>query len=163
MKSSKSAKKKSPAPSFSARRTIVSSSKARALPGSRRCSRKRLTSMKNDTVCTVLCGGNIDANLLSRVLEQVLVRQGRYIMLKLLVDRPTRNARQLLNHTAGPAQTSSKSFTAARCGSRRSAKPASKCCSKSATNSTDAKSSHISKNPATTSNAKASAIGKSKV
>jgi threonine dehydratase len=43
----------------------------------------------SDTVCTVLCGGNIDANLLSRVLEQVLVHQGRYIMLKLLVpDRP---------------------------------------------------------------------------
>lgn len=42
-----------------------------------------------DTVCAVLCGGNIDANLLARVLEQVLVRQGRYIMLKLLVlDRP---------------------------------------------------------------------------
>jgi threonine dehydratase len=36
-----------------------------------------------------LCGGNIDANLLTRVLEQVLVRQGRYMMLKLLVpDRP---------------------------------------------------------------------------
>lgn len=43
----------------------------------------------DDTVCTVLCGGNIDANLLARVLEQVLVRQGRYIMLKVLVaDRP---------------------------------------------------------------------------
>ncbi|MBS1794583.1 MAG: threonine ammonia-lyase [Acidobacteria bacterium] len=42
-----------------------------------------------DTVCTVLCGGNIDANLLTRVLDQVLVKQGRYIMLKLLVpDRP---------------------------------------------------------------------------
>lgn len=43
----------------------------------------------DDTVCALLCGGNIDANLLARVLEQVLVRQGRYIMLKLLVlDRP---------------------------------------------------------------------------
>lgn len=42
-----------------------------------------------ENVCAVLCGGNIDANLLARVLEQVLVRQGRYIMLKLLVlDRP---------------------------------------------------------------------------
>lgn len=42
-----------------------------------------------ETVCTVICGGNIDANLLARVLEQVLVRQGRYIMLKVLVmDRP---------------------------------------------------------------------------
>ncbi len=43
----------------------------------------------DDTVCAVLCGGNIDANLLARVLEQVLVKQGRYIMFKLLVlDRP---------------------------------------------------------------------------
>lgn len=40
-------------------------------------------------VCALLCGGNIDANLLTRILEQVLVRQGRYIILKLLVaDRP---------------------------------------------------------------------------
>jgi len=43
----------------------------------------------DDVVCAVLCGGNIDANLLTRVLEQVLVRRGRYIFLKLLVaDRP---------------------------------------------------------------------------
>jgi threonine dehydratase len=42
-----------------------------------------------DTVCAVLCGGNIDGNLLARVIEQVMVRQGRYIILKLLVaDRP---------------------------------------------------------------------------
>lgn len=54
----------------------------------------------DDTVCTVLCGGNIDANLLSRVLEQVLVHQGRYIMLKLLVpDRPGMLA-GLLQHVA---------------------------------------------------------------
>ncbi len=54
----------------------------------------------HDTVCAVLCGGNIDANLLARVLEQVLVHQGRYIMLKLLVlDRPGMLA-TLLNHVA---------------------------------------------------------------
>lgn len=42
-----------------------------------------------ETICAVLCGGNIDANLLARVLEQVLVRQGRYVMFKVLVmDRP---------------------------------------------------------------------------
>jgi threonine dehydratase len=42
-----------------------------------------------DEVCVVLCGGNIDANLLARILEQVLVKQGRYIILKVLVpDRP---------------------------------------------------------------------------
>lgn len=50
---------------------------------------KKIKVSANDTVCAVLCGGNIDANLLARVLEQVLVRQGRYIILKLLVtDRP---------------------------------------------------------------------------
>ena len=42
-----------------------------------------------DTACAVLCGGNIDGNLLNRVIEQVLVRQGRYVVFKLLVlDRP---------------------------------------------------------------------------
>jgi threonine dehydratase len=50
---------------------------------------KKIKIAENDIVCAVLCGGNIDANLLARILEQVLVRQGRYIMLKLLVlDRP---------------------------------------------------------------------------
>ncbi|HUR97670.1 MAG TPA: threonine ammonia-lyase [Pyrinomonadaceae bacterium] len=44
---------------------------------------------ENETVCAVLCGGNIDGNLLNRVIEQVLVRQGRYVVFKLLVlDRP---------------------------------------------------------------------------
>lgn len=43
----------------------------------------------DDIVCTVLCGGNIDGNLLSRVIEQVMVRQGRYVLLKLaVIDRP---------------------------------------------------------------------------
>ena len=43
----------------------------------------------DDKVCAVLCGGNIDGNLLNRVIEQVLVRQGRYVVFKLLVlDRP---------------------------------------------------------------------------
>lgn len=43
----------------------------------------------SDTVCTVLSGGNIDGNLLTRVIQQVMVRQGRYILLKLtVVDRP---------------------------------------------------------------------------
>jgi len=42
-----------------------------------------------DKICAVLCGGNIDANLLNRVIEQSLVKEGRYIMLKVLVpDRP---------------------------------------------------------------------------
>jgi threonine dehydratase len=50
---------------------------------------RKIEIAENETVCAVLCGGNIDANLLARVLEQVLVRQGRYILLKVLVlDRP---------------------------------------------------------------------------
>jgi threonine dehydratase len=54
----------------------------------------------SDTVCAVLAGGNIDANLLALVLEQVLVRQGRYIILKLLVlDRPGGLA-EMLGHVA---------------------------------------------------------------
>lgn len=61
---------------------------------------KKIKINPEDTVCTVLCGGNIDANLLSRVLEEVLVRQGRYILLKLLVlDRPG-NLAKLLQRTA---------------------------------------------------------------
>lgn len=51
---------------------------------------------ESDVVCPVICGGNIDGNLLSRVIEQVLVRKGRYIVLKLLVlDRPGSLAKML--------------------------------------------------------------------
>jgi len=55
---------------------------------------------EDDVVCAVLCGGNIDGTLLSRIIEQVLVREGRYVILKLLVnDRPGGLA-ALLNHVA---------------------------------------------------------------
>lgn len=55
---------------------------------------------EDDTVCTVLCGGNIDGNLLSRVIEQVLVRKGRYCVSKVLIlDRPGSFA-ALLNRVA---------------------------------------------------------------
>jgi len=61
---------------------------------------KKIKLTEDDVVCAVLAGGNIDANLLALVLQQVLVRQGRYIILKLLVlDRPGALA-ELLNHTA---------------------------------------------------------------
>jgi threonine dehydratase len=50
---------------------------------------EHIEARRNDVVCTVLCGGNIDGNLLARVIEQVMVRQGRYVLLKLsIVDRP---------------------------------------------------------------------------
>ena len=50
---------------------------------------KKIDVRATDTVCAILCGGNIDANLLARILEQVMVREGRYIIMKVLVmDRP---------------------------------------------------------------------------
>lgn len=50
---------------------------------------KKVRTDAGETVCAVLAGGNIDGNLLNRVIEQVLVRQGRYVVFKLLVlDRP---------------------------------------------------------------------------
>ncbi len=50
---------------------------------------KKIDLKPADTVCVILAGGNIDGNLLARVIEQVLVRQGRYIIIKVLVlDRP---------------------------------------------------------------------------
>lgn len=61
---------------------------------------KKFTISPNDNVCTVLCGGNIDGTLLARIIEQVLVRQGRYVIMKLLVvDRPGTLA-AMLNHVA---------------------------------------------------------------
>ena len=49
----------------------------------------KVTVEPHETLCVLLCGGNIDGNLLSRVIEQVMVRQGRYTLLKVaLVDRP---------------------------------------------------------------------------
>jgi len=61
---------------------------------------KKIKIKPQDTVCAILCGGNIDGNLLARIIEQVLVRQGRYIIMKLLVlDRPGTLA-AMLNHVA---------------------------------------------------------------
>ena len=55
---------------------------------------------ESDTVCVVLAGGNIDANLLALILEHGLVHQGRYIILRLLVlDRPGGLA-EMLGHVA---------------------------------------------------------------
>ena len=55
---------------------------------------------EEDVACTILCGGNIDGNLLSRVIEQVLVRKGRYVIAKVLIlDRPGSFA-ALLNKVA---------------------------------------------------------------
>ena len=51
-----------------------------------------------ETVCVPLCGGNIDANLLARVIEQALVKQGRYILLRTTVDDRPGNLAPLVNH-----------------------------------------------------------------
>jgi threonine dehydratase len=53
-----------------------------------------------DTVCTTLAGGNIDGNLLARVLEQVLVKQGRYILLRTAVDDRPGNLAPLIDQVA---------------------------------------------------------------
>jgi threonine dehydratase len=49
---------------------------------------------------TILCGGNIDANLLARVIEQSLVRQGRYLMLRTSVDDRPGGLARLVNAVA---------------------------------------------------------------
>jgi threonine dehydratase len=48
----------------------------------------------NKPLCVVLSGGNIDSNFLARVIEQVLVKQGRYLVLHTSVpDKPGNLAR----------------------------------------------------------------------
>ncbi len=61
---------------------------------------RKITLNQDDVACTVLCGGNIDANMLARVIEQVMVQEGRIIVLKLTVtDRPGQLA-ALVNQVA---------------------------------------------------------------
>jgi threonine dehydratase len=60
----------------------------------------KVASRTGETVCVPLCGGNIDGNLLVRVIEQVLVKQGRYILVKTTMDDRPGNLAPLLNHVA---------------------------------------------------------------
>lgn len=53
-----------------------------------------------ETICAPLCGGNIDGNLLTRVLEQVAVRQGRSILVRTTVDDRPGNLAPLLSCVA---------------------------------------------------------------
>jgi threonine dehydratase len=54
-----------------------------------------------EKLCVILSGGNIDPNFLARVIEQVLVQQGRYIVLHTSIpDRPG-NLSRLLDFVAG--------------------------------------------------------------
>ncbi len=53
-----------------------------------------------EAVCVVMGGGNIDGNLLARVIEQVLVKQGRYILLRTSVDDRPGNLAPLIERVA---------------------------------------------------------------
>ena len=53
-----------------------------------------------ETVGVVMGGGNIDGNLLARVIEQVLVKQGRYILLRTTVDDRPGNLAPLISQVA---------------------------------------------------------------
>jgi threonine dehydratase len=54
----------------------------------------------DETVCVVMGGGNIDGNLLARVIEQVLVKQGRYVLLRTTVDDRPGNLAPLISQVA---------------------------------------------------------------
>ena len=54
----------------------------------------------DEVVCPVLCGGNIDGNLLARVIEQALLKQGRYILVRTSVDDRPGNLAPLISKVA---------------------------------------------------------------
>ncbi|WP_129673323.1 threonine ammonia-lyase [Candidatus Chloroploca sp. Khr17] len=53
-----------------------------------------------EVVATILCGGNIDSNLLTRALETALVRQGRYLLVRTSVDDRPGGLAGLVNRVA---------------------------------------------------------------
>jgi threonine dehydratase len=61
---------------------------------------EKITPRAGETVCVVMGGGNIDGNLLARVIEQVLVKQGRYILLRTTVDDRPGNLAPLISQVA---------------------------------------------------------------
>ncbi|MBF5045615.1 threonine ammonia-lyase [Aggregicoccus sp. 17bor-14] len=60
----------------------------------------KVTVRPGDTVCAVMGGGNIDGNLLARVIEQVMVKQGRYLLLRTSVDDRPGNLAPLIERCA---------------------------------------------------------------
>jgi threonine dehydratase len=60
----------------------------------------KIAARAGETVGVVMGGGNIDGNLLARVLEQVLVKQGRYILLRTTVDDRPGNLAPLISRVA---------------------------------------------------------------
>jgi threonine dehydratase len=61
---------------------------------------RKIAPRRGETVCVVMGGGNIDGNLLARVIEQVLVKQGRYILLRTTVDDRPGNLAPLISKVA---------------------------------------------------------------
>ncbi len=53
-----------------------------------------------EVAATVLCGGNIDDNLLARVLETAMVRQGRYLLIRTSVEDQPGGLARLINLVA---------------------------------------------------------------
>lgn len=53
-----------------------------------------------EVAATVLCGGNIDDNLLARVLETAMVRQGRYLLIRTSVEDQPGGLARLVNLVA---------------------------------------------------------------
>ncbi|GIV98139.1 MAG: threonine ammonia-lyase [Herpetosiphonaceae bacterium] len=60
----------------------------------------KITINPGETVAVILSGGNIDANFLARIIEQVLVKQGRYLLIRTSVPDKPGNLAPLLVHTA---------------------------------------------------------------
>ncbi len=61
---------------------------------------RRVQIRSDEKVCVVLGGGNIDTNMLSRVLEQSAVRQGRFLLLKTTTDDRPGNLAPLIGRVA---------------------------------------------------------------
>jgi threonine dehydratase len=53
-----------------------------------------------EVAATVLCGGNIDPTLLTRVLQTAMVRQGRYLLLRTVVEDWPGNLARLIGRVA---------------------------------------------------------------
>jgi threonine dehydratase len=53
-----------------------------------------------ETAATVLCGGNIDPTLLTRVLQTAMVHQGRYLLLRTIVEDWPGNLARLISTVA---------------------------------------------------------------
>jgi threonine dehydratase len=53
-----------------------------------------------ETAATILCGGNIDATLLTRVIQTALVHEGRYLLLRTIVEDWPGNLARLISTVA---------------------------------------------------------------